>query len=120
MQHILVIDDCIMITSSTERVLGKAGYGVTVANDSREAMMLLAQFKFDLVITDVIMPFVDGIELIEFMKDNRLNSRIIAFSSTDDEKTKLNCYRAGAEEFLSKPSSPKELTRTVHKMMNYA
>lgn len=117
MSEILVVDDNEMTSISTSRALTKAGYNVTTINDSREAVKLLERFRFDLIITDVVMPFISGVDVIRVAKSLVPQRKVLAFSSMTDERTRMVCYQAGAEEFMSKPVSPVELTLRVRHLI---
>ncbi|WP_163338616.1 response regulator [Desulfopila sp. IMCC35008] len=80
MGHILVIDDDEAIREMLRRLLERNGYRVTTAEDGREGLLTFQQESFDVVITDVLMPEMDGIEIIMQLLNQDSNVRIIAIS----------------------------------------
>lgn len=80
MAHILIIDDEPQIVMMLKEFLEQEGYSVTAASNGREGLGHLAKIKFDLVITDIVMPEMDGIEVLaSFLKDEN-RPKIIAMS----------------------------------------
>ena len=80
MARILVVDDEIEVGAAVRRVLERAGYAVTLANNATEGLEAVAQQPPDVVITDIIMPKVHGVELIKTLRERYPRIRIIAIS----------------------------------------
>ncbi len=106
MARILVVDDDFQVRLVLEKMLVKNGYDVVLADNGDEGLKHFRNEQFDLVLTDIIMPEKDGIELIRIMKKERPDAKIIAFSGggrlgTEDylEVSK----KFGANEVLTKP-----------------
>lgn len=117
MGNILLVDDNELAKVSMERMLSKAGYNVVAISDSREAMGLISRFNFDLVVTDLLMPFMSGLDLIRSVKNFAPQKKVIVFSLKNDEKTKMDCYQAGAEDFVDKPIPLAELVMRVRRLI---
>ena len=90
------------------------GHEVTVAHDGREALKKLEESSFDLVITDMNMPFISGMEIIvEIRKDKLKNIPVIVLSSMGQENMVLQAFRLGADDYITKPFNAEELALRV-------
>jgi CheY-like chemotaxis protein len=116
MKSILVVDDEAAIRQLIKTALGVGGYDVRVASHGKEASQILEHFVPDLLITDLLMPEKEGIELIQEVRAHHPNMRIIAISGAQTEKTGLYLKVAGslgADYTLAKPFALKDLINTV-------
>lgn len=117
--RILVVEDSPAISEMVKDGLADAGYEVFVANNGFEALRDLEDIQPDLIITDIMMPKVDGLELCQAMK-NRLETRdipFILFSSNFDPETVKNGRAIGARYFLAKPFEMESLLTCVRKVL---
>ena len=116
MGKILIIDDEPYILLMLKKLLEKAGYKVDLASNGREGMALFEKDSADLVITDIIMPDKEGLELILEMKKLRPELKIIAMSGGGriSPESYLECARHfGAERVFQKPFRQKDLVLAV-------
>lgn len=93
--------------------LRRAGYDVTPASDGQEALSLFSNEKFDLVITDFIMPGMDGLELLQRIHDMGAKSETIMITGYPTIQTALRAKRLGAFEYVTKPFTRQELQSVV-------
>ncbi|GGW22377.1 response regulator transcription factor [Arenibacter certesii] len=112
-KKILVIEDNPMVVKSLEFKLLKEGYDVATAIDGRRAMEQLETNSFDLILTDLMLPFVSGDQLIEHIKINHPNIPIIVLSTSTQEDIITNAFTMGVDDFITKPFSPNELALRV-------
>ncbi|MCL7927505.1 MAG: response regulator [marine benthic group bacterium] len=112
---LLVVDDNPTNRDLLTRQLARQGYIVAAAADGQEALNRLAEQEFDLVLLDVIMPGMDGVEtLLRLKSDDRLAAiPVIMLSSLDEVDSAIRCIEAGAEEFITKPVQPKLLEARI-------
>jgi DNA-binding response OmpR family regulator len=90
--------------------LEKGGYEVQLSSDGREVRKQLSESVPDLIISDIMMPYFSGMELIEYVrKELNLSTPIIIISSAGNEENVLTAFELGANDFISKPISPLEL-----------
>jgi DNA-binding response OmpR family regulator len=118
---ILIAEDDIIMLETIKAQLKKDDYIIFGANDGREALQALESFKPDLLITDILMPYTSGLELIGILRseqDNKLP--ILVLSALDEEATVMEAFSMGANDFLSKPFKPTELTIRVKRLLNNA
>jgi len=111
--RILVVDDHLSITRACAKILTRAGYEVVQQNDSPKALKLLEEETFDLLLTDIRMPEIDGLALLTLAKqlDPHLSVVVITGFGTMDDA--LKAMRFGAQGFLLKPYDPDELVAVV-------
>jgi CheY-like chemotaxis protein len=120
MASILLIDDDEQLRSVTAEILGQAGYTVDEAPDGKSALALYEAGQHDLVITDIMMPDMDGMELIMGLSRGTPKPRIIAISgdSQFSESVYLpTALRLGVQCTLGKPIRPADLLQTVAKVL---
>jgi DNA-binding response OmpR family regulator len=112
---ILVADDDPAIRSLLTRALGREGFETVVAANGRETIEQIAGHDIDVVLLDVHMPGMDGIEtLIEIRADDRSRTLpIILITGTDGESDRVRGLESGADDFLAKPFALKELAARV-------
>src|SRR5271169_3487863 len=111
-RRILVVDDEPQITRVLRTSLSSQGYDIRVANDGETALEIMKDWSPDLVITDLAMPNMDGLELCRRL---RLSTRIpiIVLSVRGEEKTKVQALDAGADDYVTKPFGIEELLARV-------
>lgn len=98
--------------------LEKEGYKILTAVDGKEAIELIEEHSPELILTDIMMPFISGLEVISHVR-NKLNMKtpIIVFSSAGQEEIVLKAFDLGATDFMSKPLSPNELVIRVKRLL---
>ena len=111
-RNILVVDDESQITRVLKTTLSSQGYGVRTAADGKQALQEMKNWPPDLVITDLRMPNMDGLELCRAI---RANSRvpIIVLSVKGEEAIKVEALDAGADDYITKPFNVNELLARV-------
>jgi two-component system KDP operon response regulator KdpE len=111
-KHILVVDDEAQITRVLRTSLSTHGYDIRVANDGETALEIMKDWTPDLVITDLAMPNMDGLELCRRV---RVKSQIpiIVLSVRGEERTKVKALDAGADDYVTKPFGMEELLARV-------
>ena len=102
-RRVLVVDDDANIRRSLSETLGDDGYRVAVADDGTQALTLLKDAAPDVVITDVRMPNMDGLSLLQLLRQRAPNVDVILMTAYDDMATVVAAMRGGAVEFLVKP-----------------
>jgi len=114
---ILLAEDNRVNQVLVEKVLGKQGHRVTVANNGREALQILATNAFDILLTDIQMPEMDGYELTAAIRANEQRTGghlpIIALTANAMNGDEQKCLSAGIDSYLAKPISPAALIRAT-------
>ena len=117
-KKILVVDDEKGICENVHKILAKKNYEVTQALSAQEALEKMAKESFSLLISDIVMPQKNGLELLKLVKEQWPLTKVIimtAYASTD---TAMKAMRLGALDYLPKPFTPKEVRETVEKALS--
>jgi|TARA_B100000809_G_C14988464_1_gene477122 DNA-binding response OmpR family regulator len=103
-----VVDDNEMNRDMLGRRLQRQGYRVTMAVDGRQALEFIKQEPFDLVLLDIMLPVMNGYEVLEHLKADQSLSHIpvIITTALDESDGKAKCMELGAEDYLTKPFNP--------------
>ena len=107
--RIVVIDDEVNAASALETLLREDGYEVSRANDGGSGLQLLEKIEADVVLTDLRMPGMDGIELLARIKEIRPETLVILMTAYGTVKTAVKAMKLGAEDYLGKPIDVEEL-----------
>ena len=110
--RILVVDDEPQITRVLRTTLSAQGYDLRVANDGETALEIMKDWTPDLIITDLSMPQMDGLELCRRVRANS-SMPIIVLSVRGEERTKVRALDAGADDYVTKPFGMNELLARV-------
>jgi DNA-binding response OmpR family regulator len=122
MKTILVVDDEAKIVQLVRDYLEQAGFAVLTAGNGRQALAVQQAEKPDMIILDLGLPELDGLDVIRSLR-KRANTPVIMLTARADESDKLVGLELGADDYLTKPFSPKELVarvRAVFRRMNAA
>lgn len=117
---ILIAEDDVMMMASIEYQLKKDGYNISKANNGSEAMAAFEKEHPDLVVTDIIMPHTSGLEFIGFIRSSYNNIPVLVLSALDEEDTVIEAFNLGADDFLTKPVKPGELSVRVKRLLEKA
>ena len=113
--RILIIDDEEIIRESCRRVLEPEGYDVKTAKSGSEGLRVLHEHVFDLVLTDLKMPDMDGVEVLVRIKENWPDIVVIIMTGYGTVKTAVKAMKMGVFDYIEKPFSPSDLTALVAK-----
>jgi DNA-binding NtrC family response regulator len=111
--EILVVDDAPDTLEMIRRNLDGQGYRVWVASGVDEALLVLERAPVDLVITDLKMPRVSGLDLVRHVRENFKNTEVMMVTGYPTVETAVTAVKAGAHEYLAKPFTDEELLRAV-------
>jgi two-component system NtrC family response regulator/two-component system response regulator HydG len=115
--RIVVIDDEVNAASALETLLREDGYDVAKANDARTGLQILEKTEADLVLTDLRMPGMDGIDLLSRIKETRPETMVILMTAYGTVKTAVKAMKLGAEDYLGKPIDVEELEVILQKAL---
>jgi diguanylate cyclase (GGDEF)-like protein len=113
---VLLVDDDIAVKSSTEEFLALSGFNVTSASNAEEALELLDTFTPDIVITDIMMQEMDGLELTEYIKKN-YGAAVIVMTGYSADYSYEEAVNAGASDFIFKPFRFEELDLRIKRVL---
>lgn len=119
LKKIMVIDDDPTITTLVKYTLKEENYELILVNDSTEVLPLVQKDAPDLIISDLFMPYLNGLELLdEIVNKRKLDIAFFILSNSANEKTIMDAFEAGATDYITKPFSPEELKLRIRKQLN--
>lgn len=113
MTHVLVVDDETAIRYSVSKTLQRVGYQVQEAASGEDALDLMKRSTFDVVLTDIRMPGLDGVELVRRIKDIDADTIVVLMTAYPSLGTAVEALRLGAHDYLIKPSSSQDIRQCV-------
>jgi EAL domain-containing protein (putative c-di-GMP-specific phosphodiesterase class I) len=115
--RLLVVDDDMLMRKLLSRVLTAKGYDVVVAEDGAHAKELLDVGTWDLVLTDLLMPKLDGIGVLRMVRERDPDLPVILFTASPSAETAIGALQLRATAYLTKPLDPARLTEEVEKAL---
>lgn len=117
MNRILIVDDDRTTRHVLQGVLQGAGFATSLAGDGVEALKMLRSRSFDLLLLDVWMPRMNGLELLAKLKSRKVRPRVVVMTSDDAPETVLKAVQAQAFRYVHKPVEPSELLAAVREVL---
>lgn len=115
---ILVAEDEPMLLKTIELKLRKEGYEVIATNDGKDAIAGIREQNPDMVITDIMMPYASGLEIVSIVKkEGARKIPVIILSAMEQEKVVMEAFDLGADDYITKPFSLNELAIRVKRLM---
>lgn len=114
---ILLVDDEAGITENLAPLLERSGYQVTVATNGEAALRQLGSFKADLIVSDVLMPQMDGRELLRRLRQNQDWTPVILLTQVGSSMERAMALEEGADDYLNKPFDPYELVARIRSVL---
>jgi two-component system phosphate regulon response regulator OmpR len=115
--HILVVDDDNRIRDLLREYLSEKNYIVSTSDNAENAKIKITQFKFDLIVLDVMMPGQNGYDLTQEIKKN-IKVPIILLTAKGEVENRIKGLELGADDYISKPFEPKELLLRIKNIIN--
>ena len=113
--RIMVVDDEPLVCKSLKRLLGKAGYDVEAFTDSRIAVEELNNKHFDIIITDLMMDNIDGLQLLAIVREKYPDIKVVIITGYIEKLTAEEASEKGAFAFVSKPFRIDDLKQIIKK-----
>ena len=118
-KKIVLAEDNSMLSMILKFRLEKEGYELLIAVNGKEALELIEKHNPELILTDIMMPFVSGLEVISYVRTKlNLQTPILVFSTAGQEKIILQAFDLGDTDFMTKPLSPNELVLRIKRLLN--
>jgi len=114
---ILIVEDDPTVGESLRLLLKKKGYTISLSPNGKDALHLFRQGNIDLVITDLVMPKMDGIELLEAVKSLKPEAEVIVISAQGTIEKAVQAMKLGAFDFIEKPINPKVISLLVERAL---
>lgn len=114
--HILVVDDDTRLRSLLTRFLRESGFMVSAAKGASEARAMMRQYRFDLLVVDIMMPEETGLEFLEKLRRED-DVPVILLTAMGESSDRINGLEYGADDYLPKPFEPKELVLRIKNIL---
>lgn len=118
--RILIVEDDSRLLTQLDVLLQKNGYSVDLADDGEKALFLLQEHTYDLAVIDIGLPVVDGFEVIQKARKNKVICPIIILTARDRWQEKVEGLDAGADDYLTKPFHNEELLARINALIRRA
>lgn len=112
-KRILVVEDEPSIVTLIKFNLEQAGFSVLTAEDGNTGLQLAVDENPDLIVLDIMLPGIDGIEICKTLRQEKINIPILMLTARDEELDKVLGLELGADDYLTKPFSPRELVARI-------
>ncbi|MEI6205143.1 MAG: response regulator [Desulfuromonadales bacterium] len=117
---ILIVDDDTEIVTVLKLYLEEEGYALSWAHNGNTALgMLLNEHNYSLVLLDIRMPDLDGVAVLELLRNSKIDAAVIMMSGHGSEELAVECMRKGAEDYISKPFALDELLHRIDRAINH-
>ncbi|MFC4556657.1 response regulator [Virgibacillus kekensis] len=112
-KNILIVDDEASIVTLLKFNVEQAGFEADVAYDGNDAVEKAERTNYDLIVLDLMLPGMDGMDVCRHLRQNRIDTPILMLTAKDDEFDKVLGLELGADDYLTKPFSPKEVVARI-------
>jgi CheY-like chemotaxis protein len=114
MKQILIVEDEKSLAEAYQTILEKHGYGAKVAHNGEEALQVIKDNAVDLILLDMNMPKMNGLEMLRELESAGLQNRVVVFSNQDTQADIDEAFRLGAKRYLLKSwAAPQDLVKVV-------
>lgn len=117
MALVLIVDDAAFMRMRLRKVVTDAGHSVVEASNGREAVAAYAEHKPDLVLMDITMPEMDGIEALKTIIAQDAGAKVIMCTALGQKSMVMEAVRAGAKDFIVKPFQPDQVLAAIAKQV---
>src|SRR3954471_14275825 len=115
--RVLVVDDEPIVLDVLGRYLSREGYGVETASDGEAALRAVEDLRPDLVLLDLMLPKVDGIEVCRWVRSRADGTAVIMLTARGTETDRIAGLDLGADDYITKPFSPREVVARVRAVL---
>ena len=114
---LLLVEDSLQLNKALSTVLKRNSYIVDSAFDGEEALTLLEQYEYDVIILDIMLPKIDGLEVLKRARLNKIDTPIIMLTAKSTIEDKITGLDLGADDYLAKPFSTEELLARIKALL---
>lgn len=118
--ELLLVEDNSRISEFVVKGLEESGYTVVLADTGREARRLISQKEWELILLDIMLPDIDGIELLQYTRYKKIHTPILVISALGDPEDKIKALDYGADDYLTKPFLFRELLAHINALTRRA
>lgn len=117
MKNILIIENDLLLLKTMATILIARGFLISIAKDGKEALYEISRKKFDLVLTDLMLPYASGMEIIDKLNEGDAKTPVIIMSSSHSEESITDGFSIGADDYIKKPFTPGELISRISRLI---
>ena len=117
MKKILIVEDDAALMLGLTSVIGDEGYEPHAARTGPEGLRLAKELRPDLIVLDIMLPGMSGFEICKRVRDERIPSKVLMLTAKDEEDDKIFGFELGADDYLTKPFSLRELLARIRAML---
>lgn len=114
LMKILVVEDSIHLRESIQLGLSKFGFVVDSAEDGQVGLSFIESYEYDVILLDIMMPKINGLDLLNIIRERQINSAVIMLTSKDGIHDRVTGLQMGADDYLCKPFAFKELVARIN------
>ena len=114
---VLYVDDEDVLRTLVKDQLAHEGFLVDTADDGDTALEILEDKKFDLILLDIRMPRLSGIEVLKVLRKRKITSRVVVLTAVSDLAVAIEAVKNGANDYLTKPYELNTLVHAIHRVM---
>ncbi len=118
MKKVLIVDDSIIARRMIRQLISKWNFEIDEAKNGVEALEKIHTTKYDLVFLDLLMPDINGVEVLEKLAQEHNQTKVVVISADIQETTKAKCKELGAIAFLNKPPKEEELNYVIQQIIS--
>ncbi len=119
MLEILVVDDDRRMRQLIEEILIEGGFSVASSGDGRDALLMLKEKPYDLIITDLKMPYVDGMDILAYAKKSNPDALVIMITAHGTIESAIEAIKKGAYDYIQKPFDPDRLLLIIDRAVKH-
>lgn len=117
---ILLVEDNARISEFLVKGLEESGFFITLAENGTDARRLISQKEWNIILLDIMLPDIDGIELLQYIRYKKINTPILVISALGEPDDKVKALDYGADDYLAKPFHFKELVARINALTRRA
>ncbi len=114
---LLLVEDSVQLNKALTTVLKRNSYIVDSAFDGEEALLYIGQYKYDIIILDIMLPKINGLDVLKRVRDNKIDTPIIMLTAKSTTEDKIHGLDLGADDYLPKPFVVEELLARIRALL---
>ena len=114
---LLLVEDSVQLNKALSTLLKRNSFVVDSAYDGEEALLFIEQYQYDVIILDVMMPKLNGLEILKIMRDKGINTPVIMLTAKSTTEDKITGLDLGADDYLAKPFNTEELLARIRALL---
>lgn len=115
--RVLYVDDESSLRMLVQSQLSQEGYDVEVADDGDTAIEMLQKKSFDIILLDIRMPRMSGIEVLKYIREKNITARVVMLTAVDDLSVAIEAVKHGANDYLTKPYDLSTLLASIRRIV---